>query len=147
MTEATPPPKDIFFFSDQCVHCKEASIYVDKNIGNYVKVNIDTHEVPDFLDRVPALLTSEKKVLYEDELFEYLTQNKDAEPFMVHEMNGLSDRYSYMDETNTVLNHSFDFLNSPTKIITPAETDASKIINYEEVLAKRDNDLKNNMGL
>ena len=62
-------------------------------------------------------------------------------------MNGLSDRYSYMDETNTVLNHRFDFLNSPTKIITPAETDASKIINYEEVLAKRDNDLKNNMGL
>ena len=151
MTE-TQHSKDIYFYSEYCKYCEEASKYI-KNEERFVKVNIDMNEVPEFIDRVPAILTSEKKVLYEDSLFEYLSNMSrtnealDAEPFMVHEMKGLSDRYSYMDETDTLLSHSFDFLNSPTKIITPTETDVKKIMNYEEILAKRDNDLKNNIGI
>lgn len=147
----TQASKDIYFYSEYCTHCKDASKFIHDD--KFVKVNIDTNEVPEFIDRVPALLTSEKKILFEDELFEYLQKNQiknkvlDAEPFMIHEMKGISDRYSYMDETNTQLSHNFDFLDSPTKIITPTETDAKKILNYEEILAKRDNDLKNNIGI
>ena len=147
----TQTQKDIYFYSDYCTHCKDASKFVGDE--KFVQVNIDTNKVPEFIDRVPAILTSEKKILYEEELFEYLERLQktkeaiDAEPFMIHEMKGISDRYSYMDETNAQLSHTFDFLNAPTKIITPTETDAKQILNYEEILAKIDNDLKNNIGI
>jgi|TARA_Y100000389_G_scaffold3023_3_gene2949 hypothetical protein len=151
MTETPQQSKDIYFYSEYCKYCEEATKYINER--NFVKVNIDMNDVPEFIDRVPAILTSNKKVLYEDVLFEYLMNLKkkneelNTEPFMVHEMKGLSDRYSYMDDTNTFLNHSFDFLDSPTKIITPTESDVKKIMNYDEILAQRDNDLKNNIGL
>jgi hypothetical protein len=64
------------------------------------------------------------------------------EPFMIKEMKGLSDTYSYMDNSGINLNHMFQFLDKDNKIITPSESDNNKIINYDSFIAERDNDLK-----
>jgi hypothetical protein len=67
---------------------------------------------------------------------------QDVDPFMINEMGKMSDKYSYMDNTNQVIDHNYKFLNREERIITPNEEDNKKIVNYDDYLAQRDNDLK-----
>jgi hypothetical protein len=151
----TATDKDIFFYSKRCTHSLHAIETINK-VGKdrFILIDVESEQdIPEFIDRVPAILTSGKKTLFEDELINYLKSSthvkdgKEAEPFMVNEMSGLSDKYSYMDDSVTVMDLGFEFLDNPSKIITPNEEDNNKIINYEEALNKRDNDLKNTAPL
>jgi glutaredoxin-related protein len=134
--------KHILFFSEQCNHC---SSIIDKikdiGISKYLLINVDKEQFPNFVDRVPCLLTNEKNVLIEDGLVKFLNKQLNIEPFMVNEMGKVSDQYSYIEE-NGVLEHNFQFVNKESKIITPNEDEVKKIINYEKILEERDNDLK-----
>jgi hypothetical protein len=135
--------QDIFFFSQQCMFCKEAYDIIQKiGVNKFVFVNVDGDaEVPPFIDRVPSILSSEKKVFVDTGLFSYLNSKLSVDPFMVNEMAKTSDGYSYIDDSQ-LLNHSYEFLNNPSKIITPTETDIKKILSYEDIVQNRDNDLK-----
>lgn len=139
---------NVFFFSLRCMHCKEAYELIQKiGVSKFVFQNIDEIDnIPSIIDRVPCLLSNEKKMYTEDALFAYLKSLLNVEPFMINEMGGsLSDNYSYMDNSGGQLNHEFQFLNGNNadfKIITPSDGDMKKIINYDQFLAERDNDLK-----
>ena len=62
---------------------------------------------------------------------------------MINEMgNTLSDRYSYMDDSGTTMNHVYQFLDKEQPIITPTEEDSNKIINYDQIIKERDQDLQ-----
>ena len=122
-----------------------------KKIGieKFIIVNIDNAEtkIPEFVDRVPALLTSEGHLLVESKITEYLNRTLEVKPFMSNEMNAnLSDVYSYIDsQTNDGLMHEYAYLKGEESItiVTPTEEDdRQRIINYDQILEKRDNDLK-----
>jgi hypothetical protein len=138
----------VIFFCNRCVHSQDALNRI-KKIGedNFIFVNIEEDKsIPEFIDRVPAILTSEKKVLVDDALFDFLSKltiDDDTAPYMVNEMSGLSDKYSFMDDSKSIFDRNFEFIDKPFTIITSGNEDNKKILNYEEALAKRDNDLKN----
>jgi len=131
------------------MYCKEAYELIKKiGIDKFLFKDVEKEEnLPDVIDRVPALLTQDENknitIYVEDELVKYLLELMNVEPFMVNEMgSSLSDKYSYMDNSGVKLDHSFQFLNMDYKINTPSESENNKIINYDKYVAERDNDLK-----
>jgi glutaredoxin len=150
MSQTTKPSvPNVFFYSEKCEHCKDAyalikKIGIDKFIFKDVEKDTD---LPPMIYRVPSVLTSEMKVYVDDDLFRFLLELENIEPFMVNEMgNTLSDSYSYVDNSGVKLDHSFQFLDKNVKINTPSESDNNKIINYDKFISERDNDLKNING-
>ena len=135
--------QDIFFFSQKCMFCKEALDIIQKIVPkHFVFVNVDNDDnIPKFIDRVPSILSSEKKVFVDNGLFSYLTSKLTVDPFIVNEMSKSSDSYSYIDDSQQ-LNHNYEFLSNPSKIVTPTENDVKKILSYEDIMQNRDNDLK-----
>ena len=136
---------NIFYYSEKCQYCKEAYNII-KMIGleKFLFKDIDKEDIPDIVDRVPTILRSENNnivVYYENKLFEYLNEMMNIEPFMINEMGGLSDKYSYMDNSGINLDHAYQFIDKESKIITPTETDTNKIINYDKFVTERDNDI------
>lgn len=136
----------IFFFSENCQHCAEAYKLIKKiGVAHFLFVNVDqdSEKIPPFIDRVPCILTKDNKCIVEQGLFTYLNEQLNIEPYMINEMGQtLSDRYSYMDDSGTTMNHVYHFLDKDTQIITPTEEDSKKIINYEEIIKERDQDLQ-----
>tara|TARA_B110000037_G_scaffold171240_1_gene194337 strand:- start:2311 stop:2724 length:414 start_codon:yes stop_codon:yes gene_type:complete len=103
-------------------------------------------KIPDFIDRVPLLLIqNERKIIHDEELFDFIKSNeKTIEPFMINEMIGLSDRYSFMEDKQ--LDHGYVFLDRGDQLITNNENvsdETSKIINYDLYMEERDKDIKN----
>ena len=109
---------------------------------------VDVHEmssIPKFIDRVPMLLIDDNKVIHDEELFTYIKQNeKSVEPFMINEMQGLSDTYSFMDDTE--LDHVFSFLDKHNSLITNTggskQEENNKIINYDKYIEDRDSEIQ-----
>ena len=141
----------ILFISNKCEYCKEL-LNIINNMEN-TKVEIQVIDIknmngklPDFIDRVPLMLIeNESKVLHDEELFEFVKSNeKTVEPFMINEMNGLSDRYSFMEDKQ--LDHGYVFLDRGEPLITNNENvseETKKILNYDSYMEQRDADIKN----
>ena len=141
-----PSVPNVFFYSEKCNHCKDAYDLIKKiGVDKFIFKDVEKEDnLPDMIDRVPSVLTHEMKVYADDELFKFLLEIMNIEPFMVNEMGKtLSDAYSYVDNSGVKLDHSFQFLDKDNKINTPSESDNNKIINYDSFIAQRDNDLKN----
>ena len=104
-------------------------------------------KLPGFIDRVPLLLIEkDNKIIHDEELFEFVKNcEKTIEPFMVNEMRGLSDRYSFMgDNEEHKLDHQYAFLENGDPIITRStvsEEESSKIVNYDSFIEDRDRDI------
>lgn len=143
---------NILFISQvKCEHSKELLTMLGKMESFKVDVGIiDIHDletIPSFLDRVPMMLLNNETLLHDEELFEWVRNNEkkdenDVEPFMVNEMKGLSDRYSFMNETN--LDHGYVFLDRGEELITSNElksTETEKIMNYDKYIEQRDSDI------
>jgi hypoxanthine phosphoribosyltransferase len=47
-----------------------------------------------------------------------------------------------MDDSGVTMNHVYQFLDKESEIITPTEEDSKKIINYEQIIKERDQDLQ-----
>ena len=115
------------------------------------KINVidirNMQQIPTFIDRVPLLLIeSENKILHDEELFEFVKKcEKTIEPFMINEMHGLSDRYSFMgEEEEQKLDHQYVFLENGDPIITSntvSDDDSEKIKNYDKFIEDRDKDI------
>lgn len=141
----------ILFISNKCEYCRELLTMIN-NMEN-MKVEIQVVDIrnmggkiPNFIDRVPLLLNqNEGKVIHDEDLFEFVKSNeKTVEPFMINEMNGLSDRYSFMEDKQ--LDHGYVFLDRGEPLITNNENvseETSKILNYDRYMEQRDEDIKN----
>lgn len=141
----------ILFISNKCEYCIELL----KMMNNMEKTKVEIQvvniknmggKIPAFIDRVPLLLNqNEGKIIHDEELFEFVKSNeKTIEPFMINEMNGLSDRYSFMEDKQ--LDHGYVFLDRGDQLITNNENvseENNKIINYDSYIEQRDNDIKN----
>jgi hypothetical protein len=135
---------NVFFYSEKCNYSKDAYELIKKvGVEKFMFKDVEKIEdLPKIIDRVPSILTKDMRVYVEEELFVYLNDMLNIEPFMINEMGGLSDKYSYMDNSGVNLDHTYQFLDKNNKIITPSESDNNKIINYDSFIAQRDNDLK-----
>jgi len=143
----------VLFISRRCAFCAEIVETIKAMKELTVKLEVidikSMKPLPDFIDRVPILLIEEeKKLLHDEELFEYVKGlEKVVEPFMVNEMKGISDTYSFMEEKKE-LDHVFSFLENGEPLITneanggsSSEEDNKKIVNYDNFIAGRDQDI------
>jgi hypothetical protein len=138
--------QDVIFVSRDCEWCKQAIALVSpKDANRYLMVDVaNAPNLPKCVDRVPTLLSHEKKLYQDDALFDYLRARNEVNPFMIKEMSGLSDCYSYLgDDTNTNgMSHAYNFLSEGDSTIpTPTDEDKERIVNYDQFIAQRDNDL------
>lgn len=147
--EDTSPSKDVFYYSNRCEWSRKAISMIDGlDKERFLFANIDNTEmpIPTCVDRVPCIVTKSMAVLSEGDLERYLDQLSCIEPFVSQEMAGLSDSYSYIN-TNTDLEHAYQYITKPLSIITTPsdDNDRSKTINMESYMEKRDRDLQNIM--
>ena len=141
----------ILFISKKCSHCKDLLTMIENMENTKVKIQIIdikniSGKLPDFIDRVPLLLIeNEGKIIHDEKLFEFIQSNeKTIEPFMINEMKGLSDRYSFMEDKQ--LDHGYVFLDRGEPLITNNENvseEKNKILNYDSYMEQRDADIKN----
>lgn len=141
----------ILFISNKCEYCRELLNMINNMKDMKVKIQVIdiknmSGKLPDFIDRVPLMLIqSEGKVIHDEELFEFVKSNeKTVEPFMINEMNGLSDKYSFMEDRQ--LDHGYVFLDRGDQLITNNENvseESNKILNYDKYMEQRDIDIKN----
>ena len=153
--------KELIFLSNYCNHCKELFTLLTKyNLqNNFHIISIDDENVnlPPYIDRVPTLITSQKNILVDDNLFNYIHSivKKNTQPTVPEieayfpELNsGFSDGYSYLDTENKPHAHTFSYLdNSNFKIETPDDTNFNNVkkrgdsSEYEKLLAEREKEV------
>ena len=139
----------VLFISRKCNHCDELLTMI-KGLGDLkIEVSVvDVHamsSIPKFIDRVPLLLIDDEKIIHDEELFTFIkTNEKTIEPFMINEMQGLSDTYSFMDDTE--LDHVYSFLDKHNNLITETggnkEDENNKILNYDKYIESRDTEIQ-----
>ena len=146
--------KPTLFYSQKCTYSQEICATLNKHsiIDNYELVNIDTlSRIPPFVQVVP-LLFHENKVLHDEGLFNYIdTVITKSEPIQAFTLDtGLTDAFSFISEGDSK-ELSKQYLEVSTtgefmeqKIETPAEMDdAKKTQTIEELMFKRDKEVKN----
>lgn len=147
---AKPDKQDILFMSARCKWCAEAlSIARRIGSGGFLVVDVDKPNVvtPPFLDRVPMLLTASSRVYADDELFRLLRSRVPVDPFMVNEMHGLSDAYSYIGQDGDGgddggIRHAYNFLGGQEEpLVSTQDSSHDRIVNYEKFVQERDTDL------
>lgn len=124
--------KNLLFYSARCVHCKELLqkiIFLNKR-NEYTFVSVDKGlKIPSFVDRVPTILTIDKRVLVNDDIDLYLqrsssdsqqNQNDNGEagevlPFTMGQTMNV-DQYAYItDDGNSYQVDDSHILNNGIK--------------------------------
>ena len=140
----------IVFVSHKCPFSEEV-VKLIKETELKVKINIvdiqSLDKIPSFVDRVPLLFTQDEKVYHDEALFDYIqSQEVVVEPFMLNEMQGLSDYYSFMGEDeDKKLDHVYSYLDKEEQLITSTtvnEGDSDRIVNYDQYIESRADDIK-----
>ena len=142
------PEEAIVFVSHKCPHSAEIIKLIEetdlKMTFNFVDVR-SLEKIPSFVDRVPLLFTKDEKVFHDEELFSFIkSQEIVVEPFMMNEMQGMSDYYSFMGEDeDKKLDHVYSFIDNEDQLITEVPSnDSDRIVNYDKYIEKRADDIK-----
>jgi len=158
--------RHILFYSNHCVFSRQllADIATHGIRELFILVCIDarTDQLPDFVDRVPLVLTLDRRVLTDDAAFAFAaglaavapagtggTEDAAVSPWSTVEMGsrGLSDKFSFL-EHDAGYGHNFVDVSSNPTIHTPDESPGkpSKTPSLESYIAMRDNDIKPFLG-
>lgn len=144
------PQEAIVFISHRCPHSAEIVKLITET-DLQIKINIvdikSLDKIPSFVDRVPLLFTQDEKVYHDEDLFKFIqAQEKTVEPFMLNEMQGLSDYYSFMGEDeDKKLDHVYSFIDKEEQLITQTsanEDDSNRIVNYDKYVQSRADDIQ-----
>lgn len=145
------PEEAIVFVSHKCPHSNEIAKLITE-LDLKIKINIvdvkSLDKIPSFIDRVPLLLTHDENIYHDEELFTYIkSQEISVEPFMLNEMQGMSDYYSFMGEDeDKQLDHVYSFLDKEEELITNTkgigDEESDRIVNYEKYMETRADDIK-----
>lgn len=144
------PQEAIVFISHRCPHSAEI-VKLIQETDLQIKINIvdikSLDKLPSFVDRVPLLFTQDEKVYHDEDLFKFIqSQEKTVEPFMLNEMQGLSDYYSFMGEDeDKKLDHVYSFIDKEEELITQTSTnedESNRIVNYDKYVQSRADDIQ-----
>lgn len=147
------------FYSEYCEYCIEVLEIIKKFKLDYIKlVCVDREEkLPQVVDRVPLVITSQNKIIVDDEVISYLTElhrkSLDSISALVDDQ---SSSFSFIDEDEEkkeVVNRGFNFIgdsssdncenNKDIKSMTNIETQKKGKIDQSEIdkyTKERDND-------
>jgi hypothetical protein len=107
--------KDILFYSNLCEFCKQVlTNLVKNNIKNkFMLVCVDNKNLnlPPFVDRVPLIYTTQKKVFADDNLINFIQSKVASSSLQPYSLVGLntnsfSDNYSFISDSDNVLEDS-----------------------------------------
>jgi len=147
------------FYSEYCEYCIEVLEIIKKFKLDYIKlVCVDREEkLPQVVDRVPLVITSQNKIIVDDEVISYLTElhrkSLDSISALVDDQ---SSSFSFIDEDEEkkeVVNRGFNFIgdsssdncenNKDLESMTNIETQKKGKIDQSEIdryTKERDND-------
>lgn len=156
--------KHVLFYSNLCQFSQETLRTISKkNIRDmFVNICIDNPKfktsIPNFVDRVPLILTTENEIVIDDniEIFLNILTHGNARdelvPYSALEMssNKLSDGFSYIDSNGSEefgWSHNYVRLDAEMPMINPPENttydknDRKQGMQLESLLHERDRDL------
>jgi hypothetical protein len=154
--------KFILFYSSYCQFSRDIiNNIVKKDLkSNFVFISVDTnkHRIPPQIDRVPALLIPSGRVLFEDDIVNFL--NSATEDIMPLEQpsSAYSDNFSFLEDeeqssqgTSNTLLKNFAVFGTEQRIHTPEEDGgASKgggnMKGMDSLQAQRENEVKSIFG-
>jgi hypothetical protein len=123
--------KLILFYSSYCQFSRDIINHIVKKDlkPNFVFIPVETnkHRIPPQIDRVPALITTEGDILFEDDIVSFI--NSATEDIMPLEQpsSGYSDNFSFLGEddqnkgTSNTLLKNFAPFGTEQRIHTPEE--------------------------
>ena len=152
--------KDILFYSNACGFSKEIlQIIINNHMKDrFMLVCVDNRNLtlPPFVDRVPLLYTSSKKLIADENLLNYIKSfvtSSSLQPYALigANTNSYTDNFSFLTETETEIGDSsrnFNILGIEQQIYVPNEDENSKNFNtsLEKYMADRDADLQRILG-
>ena len=95
--------KHVLFYSKFCQYSTEViQALTRKDLrARFVMVCVDgnRHQIPHFVDRVPAVLTSDKRLLTDDDVFEFINgaEGPSSEPMAAELGGGISGDFSFVE--------------------------------------------------
>jgi hypothetical protein len=149
--------KDILFFSNYCEFCKEILGMITKNNlkEQFMMVCVDNKQLrlPPFVDRVPIIYTSDKKLFSDENLINYI-QTKvvttTLQPYALVGTNtgAYSENFSFIETGDNLAEDfsiNYNYLGMDQQIYAPKEDDDSnnKVQSnvLEKYMADRANDI------
>jgi hypothetical protein len=152
--------KDILFYSNACAFSREMIQIITNNHlkERFILVSVDNKnlKLPPFVDRVPLLYTSSKKLIADENLLNYIKSFisvSSLQPYALVGANTTSytDNYSFLQETETELGDSarnFNILGFEQPIYITKEDDNTSNLNtsLEKYMSDRDADLQKILG-
>lgn len=155
--------KDLLFYSNFCEYSKEIITYITKkNVRSmFLLVCIDNnrYKIPDFVDRVPAILNANKDTLYTDDQITVYIDSKVKEQHPISdrtlqtfawEGNAYSEGYSFLEseEGGNLTSKGYTYLQDQTSsgatkfqddddVLKQSKFDASM---YDSYVASRNKD-------
>jgi hypothetical protein len=150
--------KDILFYSNLCEFCKDVLTNLIKNSvkDKFMLVCVDNKNLnlPAFVDRVPLIYTTQKKVFADDNLLHYIQSKVESSSLQPYSLVGLntnsfSDNYSFISDGDNMLEDSsrnYNILGVDNAIYAPKDSEdggskvAPKVL--EKFLADRDMDIQ-----
>lgn len=152
--------KDILFYSNTCGFSKEIlQMIVNNNLKErFMLVCIDNRnlKLPPFVDRVPLLYTTTKKLIADENLLNYVksfVSSSSLQPYALvgANTNSYTDNYSFLQETEVELGDSsrnFNILGFEQPIYVAKDEENNNNLNtsLEKYMADRDADLQRIMG-
>lgn len=145
-----PPPKDILFYSKQCLYCNDLFQLMKKNnvnMNNFMLVCIDDlQSIPQGIVAVPTLVLQSKNnaILVDEELFGYINEKKELGSFVTK----YSNSFSFLDDEDdgfSISSFSNRTVKSPADFSDPVDksSDNKKDMQIDKLIAERDKDIKN----
>lgn len=125
------------FYSEYCDYCIDVIEIVKKFKLDYIHlVCVDKEEkLPHVVDRVPLIMTSQNKIIIDDEVVSYLTNlNTKALESISALMDDQSSAFSFIDEDEEkkeVFNRGFNFISDSTVDNVATDNDIGSITNIE----------------
>ncbi len=130
--------KDILFYSNLCEFCREVISLLTKHSikEQFMMVCVDNRNLnlPPFVDRVPLIFTTQKKLYADENLMEYIKSKfvqSSLQPYALvgGNTNAYSDNFSFIEDSQydglEDSSRNYNLLGMDQTIYTP-ETDDSK---------------------
>jgi hypothetical protein len=150
--------KDILFYSQFCNFSKEVLDAITKHNlkDNFMFVCVDNKQLklPVFVDRVPLIYTTGKKLLSDEHVMSYLksrVEDDALEPYALvgGNTNAYSDNYSFLQSDETIVEDSsrnYNVIGMEQRIYAPEEADGPsgkvEASVLDKVMAERANDIQ-----
>lgn len=147
--------KPIIFYSSFCEHSNQLlTMLVKRNLREkFVLINVDKYarNLPSCVDRVPLLMTPEKKTFSDDVLFEFVESLVETNDVCDYDGGGgnMSDCFSYIDENGGAgggVGACFSSVQEETRIYTPSDEEFNSNrpdVTMDKIKMEREKEIQN----